>query len=109
MWNEPTATHLAQLPKLYDTESTPPVDKIIYLHFFIFGSDWFITEFDGDDIFYGYAILNGDLQNAEWGYISFNELKQINIDGVEIDCEINWKPRSFSKVIKNKGIDIHHR
>ena len=27
------------------------------LHFFIGGCDWYITEHDGDDLFWGYAIL----------------------------------------------------
>ena len=35
------------------------------------GCDWYITEFDGDDLFFGFAILNSDYEMAEWGYISF--------------------------------------
>ena len=51
------------------------MDKLIHLHFFIGGCDWYICEYDGDDLFWGYAYLN-DPQNAEWGYISFPELKE---------------------------------
>ena len=42
----------------------------------------------------------GDPQNAEWGYISFKELIEINIHGVEIDTDINWQPRPFSEIFK---------
>jgi len=103
MWNEPSKERLAKIPKLYETENVPIADKFIYLHFFIGGSDWYIAEYDGNDLLWGYAILNGDDINAEWGYISFSELKEIKIDGwLEIDCELeeHWKVRKASEVKK---------
>lgn len=102
MWNEPSKKRLAYIPRLYETESIPTKDKLIYLHFFIGGCDWFVAEYDGEDLFYGYAILNGDMENAEWGYISFKELKVINIGGVEIDCELAeyWQPTLVSAIPK---------
>ena len=48
-------------PSLYETEAIPIKDSIILLHFFIGGCNWYIAEYDGNDIFYGYAILNGNL------------------------------------------------
>ena len=36
--------------------------------------------------------MNSDYEMAEWGYINFSELKTISIDGMEIDCDINWTP-----------------
>jgi hypothetical protein len=44
MWNEPTKERLAKIPKLYETEDIPLQDKKIHLHFFIWGSDWYICE-----------------------------------------------------------------
>ena len=32
----------------------------LYLHFFIGGCDWYVAEYDGDDLFWGYVILNND-------------------------------------------------
>ena len=88
MWNEPTKERLSKIPKLYETEHVPLKEKLIYRHFFIGDSDWFICEFDGEDLMWGFCILGGDLINAEWGYVSFNELKTIKINGwLEIDCE----------------------
>ena len=103
MWNEPNQGKLAKIPRLYATENVPLQDKIIYLHFFIGACDWYISEFDGQDIFWGFAILGGDFQNAEWGYISFSELKEINVHGVEIDCDLYWQirpAREVDKIIK---------
>jgi len=93
MWNTPNKQRLDQIPRLYDTEETPLADKLIYLHFFIGSCDWYITEYDGEDIFFGYAMLGGDPVNAEWGYISFSELQNIKLGFVEIDCELEeyWK------------------
>jgi hypothetical protein len=105
MWNEPSQDRLARIPRLYETEPTPLNDKIIHLHFIIGGCDWFIVEHDGDDLFFGYAILNNDTNNAEWGYVSFSELKEISINGIEIDCELEefWPPTPVSQIPKIKA------
>lgn len=102
MWSVPSKQILSKIPRLYKTEKTPLEEKLIYLHFFIFGSDWYIAEYDGDDLFWGFSILNGDDQNAEWGYISFTEMKEIRISsaGIEIDCETNWKTRKAFEIKK---------
>ena len=78
MWNEPTPEQLAKIPKLYETEKLPLKDEPIYIHFFIGGCDWFISGYDGKDLFFGYAIIGNPIF-AEWGYVSFGELKQIRI------------------------------
>ncbi|MFC1878262.1 DUF2958 domain-containing protein [Thermodesulfobacteriota bacterium] len=100
MWNKPTKKQLDKIPRLYVTEDTPLKEKIVQMHFFILECDWFITEFDGEDIFFGYALLNGDQQNAEWGYISLKELQELSIKGIEIDREIHWKPKPAREIEK---------
>ena len=101
MWNEPATEKLATLPRLYATEQVPLEEKIIHLHFFIGGCDWYLAEYDGEDLFWGFANLN-DPQNAEWGYISFAELREIRIGGIEIDNDLHWKPKRFGD-IESKG------
>lgn len=94
MWNMPIKEELAEIPRLYETENTPLKDKIIYIHFFLGGCDWYIAEYDGEDLFWGYAILNGDTEMAEWGYISFMELKELVVPpGIEVDRDVYWEPR----------------
>lgn len=100
MWNEPTASQLARIPKLYGTEKTKPEDKLIYLHFFIGGCDWYIAEYDGENLLFGFAILNQDYQMAEWGDISFAELKSIKIGWLEIDNDLHWHPVPAGEVEK---------
>lgn len=107
MWNTPTEKDLARIPGLYKTEKVPLKDKLIYMHFFIMGSDWYIAEYNGDDLFWGFVILNQDYEMAEWGFISFDELKEIKIaPGIEIDCEINWqikKACEIEKITRSQG------
>ncbi len=74
-------------------------DKRNYLHCFIGRCHWFISEYDGEDLFFGYSILNNDGDMAEWGYISLEELKSIKIPpGFEIDCEIYDPPKKASEI-----------
>jgi len=93
MWNKPDKERLDQIPKLYETEKIPFKEKQIHLHFFIGDCDWYVCEFDGNDKFFGFVILNGDLEMAEWGYFYLSDLESTRIGiGLEIDCEIksNW-------------------
>ena len=103
MWNEPKKERLSKIPKLYETENVPLKDKLIYLHFFIGGCDWFVCEYDGNDLFFGFAILNNDYQMAEWGYVSFSELKSIKADRwLEVDCELEeiWQVKTALEIDK---------
>lgn len=102
MWNEPSKERLLKIPRLYETGNIPLKDKLIYLHFFIGGCDWYVAEFNRSDLFWGFAILNNDYEMAEWGYFSFREMKEINISGIEIDCESEdiWKICKASQIEK---------
>ena len=77
MWNTPSKKRLDKIPRLYEIERISLKDKIIHLHFFIGGCDWYIAEYDGGDIFFGFAILNNDEESAEWGYVCFQELRKL--------------------------------
>ncbi len=101
MWNEPTKEQLAKIPRLYETEDVSLREKQIYLHFFIGGCDWYAVEYDGEDLLWGYAILNGDLDMAEWGYFSLDELTRIKIPpGFEVDCEKFWQVKKAIEIQK---------
>ena len=56
------------------------------------GSDWYVTEYSPEEkVCFGFAILNGDIQNAEWGYISLQELEDVKIGFIEVDRDLHWK------------------
>lgn len=106
MWGEPTKEVLSKIPKLYKTETTLQ-EKLIMIHFFISGTDFYIAEYDGDDLFWGFTILNNDFEMAEWGYISFEELKSIKVGpGLEVEYDQHWKVRKacdVDKIVKAQG------
>lgn len=101
---------IQKMPHTYQTEKTPTDEKIVYLHYFFGGSDWYIVEKDkgsgGDKTQYqafGYAILNGDHEMAEWGYISIEELKSYKsknpwAGGIELD--FYFEPIPFGQLKK---------
>ena len=103
MWNPPSAELLNQIPRLYATEHVPLREKVIHLHFFFGGCDWYVSEFDGNDLFFGFAVLNDDLANAEWGYFTLSELKGINIHGLEIDLDTFWEPVPAGEIERIKN------
>lgn len=103
MWNEPTKERLSKIPRLYETEGIPVAEKRVHLHFFIGGCDWWVVEFDGEDTFFGFVNLGDDL-NAEWGYFSFRELREIRVSGFEVDCEKEEHKISRLGILNLKGV-----
>ncbi len=99
MWNEANEQELRKLPKLYETEPTPLQDKIVHMHFFVGGCDWYVVEYDlKKRIFFGFAILHGDLQDAEWGYFSLDELRKLKLGPFEVDRDLHWTPCKAEEV-----------
>ena len=99
MINEPSAKQLKGIPALYTTEAISTEDKVVYAHFRIFDSHWYIMEFDQVDSLFGYCILSGDLQNSEYGYVSMADLRQIKVLGqFEVEFDTYWEPKPAGEV-----------
>jgi len=98
MWNIPSEKQLQQIPHLNETENISIKEKMIHVHFFIGDCHWWVCEFDGNDQFFGFVVLNNDLWNSEWGYFSFEELKDIIIRGIEVDCDLHWEIKKASDI-----------
>ena len=101
MWAKPTKRDLQRMPKPYSTESVKLADKIIVGHFFVGSCDWYIAEYDPEtEIFFGYANLGND-DMSEWGYFSFEELKQLKVGGfAEVDFDKHWTKVKASELDK---------
>ena len=102
MWNEPSELELRALPAIGTNEEVDWKEVLIRMHFFLGGCDWYVAEYaPADRIFYGYAILNDDLDNAEWGYMSLDEMRDIRTrQGFEIDRDLHWQERKASEIEK---------
>jgi hypothetical protein len=61
------------------------------LHYFCGSTDIFICEFDGKDQMFGFSILHGDYEMAEFGYISLSEIKSI----APMNLDYYWEEQSI--------------
>ncbi|WP_319581981.1 DUF2958 domain-containing protein [uncultured Pseudodesulfovibrio sp.] len=93
---------IPRMPRLYETEDTPAEEKLIWIHFFMGESHWYAVEFDGKDTFSGYVILNGDKQNAEWGYFSLSELTELRVGLFVVCVEDGWRMREFAEIMAER-------
>lgn len=112
MWNSKAFDKAVKaLPALYGTEEIKAQDKIMGVHCFIGGSDWWFCEARVEEgLLYGFACLNEDWQNAEWGYSSIEELKsargnmeicgEVATGSVHIDFDLHWTPTRFADIPK---------
>jgi hypothetical protein len=95
--------NILSIPKPYETEDQGDAVSV-RLHYFNGGSDWYIIErdIDGDQIqCFGFACLNGDKQNAEFGYINIAELIKY---GVELD--LYYKPQTVEDIKRKYGKEL---
>jgi len=99
---------VAELQKTFDTmprvyeQGGKGDEAVAYLHYFIGGSDWWITERDitpGQYQAFGFVCLNGDKENAELGYINLHE---VTLVGAELD--FHFKPRRLAEIKKEVGL-----
>ncbi len=101
MWNKPTTEELAKIPTFYSTEEVPLKEKMIHMHFFIGGCDWYAAEYSPEEkCFFGFAILNNDYEMAEWGYFSLQELCDLKIKFLEVDRDLHFAPKKAVEIEK---------
>ena len=99
MINPPSQQQLDKMPSLYETENIPLEEKLVYFHFTIDKSHWWAMEWNRNDTFFGYVLLNGWLQDAELGYFSLSELQSINLGRwLEVQNDPTWIIRPVKDV-----------
>ena len=64
-----------KIPDINETDSM--VRHPLALHYFAGSCDWYVCEWDKEDTFFGYVILNNDIECSEWGYINRKELLEL--------------------------------
>ena len=73
---------LKHCPKIGTTDGAKEHPALF--HYFFGGTDYYVCEYNPENgLMFGYAILNNDLHNSEWGYFNVSELAQskfLNID-----------------------------
>lgn len=72
-------------PKINETDGLEE-HRIVLRYFHPSGTQSFVTEIGKDGNAFGFQCLNDDWENAEWGYLNIDELK--NIRGMEVDFHV---------------------
>lgn len=71
----PPAADSRRIPALYATDSTPLADKVLHLHYFTGGHDWYVAEVDpATGEAFGLVIVNGE---REWTYFRLGDLEAV--------------------------------
>lgn len=87
------------MPELYATDGLPYEQKIVALHYFIGGCDWWLIERDEDD-FFGLCRIH----EAEFGYCSIEELTHTLVGLAGIELDFHWTPRPMSEILREQGL-----
>jgi hypothetical protein len=94
---------ISKMPKLGETDGLKEHPAI--LHYFAGGTDIYICEYDGKDTMFGYSILNNDLDNSEFGYISLSELVNISV----LNLDYYFKDQSIEKALFKRNKEYFKR
>lgn len=93
------------IPVTYNTEEVETADKVLHLHYFGGGVDAWIVERDVGDTpdqdglgeqlqaFGKITVMGGGWRDAEWGYISIQELIE---NGIELD--FYWEAKTVKEM-----------
>ena len=93
---------LIDIPKLHKQDGKGQ-NAIVYLHYFVGGSDWFITEYDRENKeFFGYAILNGDVEMSEFGYMPTEFFKNADYGMKTPELDLYWKYKTLNEIFEKE-------
>lgn len=88
-----------QLQEIPARSKVPIGKAIIHAHYFMAGSDWYVIDWDKkENLFFGFVVLNGDLQNAELGYFSFAELDEFNRFPLLMNLDFHWNKITYHEL-----------
>lgn len=79
------AAAVEKAPKINETDGLEE-HRVVLRYFHPSGTQSFVTEIGKDGDAFGFQCLNDDWNNAEWGYLNLDELK--NIRGMEVDFHV---------------------
>ena len=100
MINRPTESELLQLAQIKIDKNTPLEERVIHMHFFLDGHDWYVSEYDPQRRhFFGYTIPNDEYHRARWYYFSFDELCRMRAKAnAEVIRNTDWIPKRAIEV-----------
>lgn len=103
-----TAELRTQLPPLYaNTHNVSAFDAIAHLKLFDPCGRYtlFVTEFDGEDLLFGYCLSPLGEDCDEWGYSSLAELSETrNAMGLGLERDLSFMPTPIRECLRQAGL-----
>jgi len=97
---------LYDIPKLYEQDGKG-LNAIVYLHYFVGGTDWYVTEYSKDDnTFFGYVILNSDTQSSSLGYIDISYITDNDYGLNSPELDLYWSYKTLNEIFEEKYPDL---
>ena len=102
------ANILKYMPRLYKQDGLGG-KAYAFLHYFMGGSDWYISEIEVENNkvvqAYGFTLLNGDAGGAEYGYIPIGSKQHfLDIDPM-LNLDLWFEPTQFIHIRSIKDLD----
>ena len=94
---EEMANRVENMPKTYETENVKTNDKIVHLHYFVGGADWYIVEKDmveDEPQYQAFGLANIGYGLSGLGYISINELTQ----DIGAELDLHFTPKTLAEI-----------
>ncbi|MFI1401089.1 DUF2958 domain-containing protein [Streptomyces sp. NPDC020681] len=93
----PSPAALAAVPPMYSTDGVKTAEKVVHLHYFVGGCDWFVTELDrASGTAFGWAQITEG--GGEWGLFSLPELERISVSVFVVERDLGWEPKPARQV-----------
>ena len=92
-----------KVPKLNETEDHGYQAEVVVKYFSPYtGYTFFVTEFDGDDVLFGYCLSPAGPDCDEWGYASLRELAGLVVYGTvpAIERDMHYGPKKVGEAIE---------
>ncbi|MEM8858904.1 MAG: DUF2958 domain-containing protein [Chloroflexota bacterium] len=92
------------IPKLYGTEHQKDFEKIVWVKLFTPRSDWtwYITEYDPNKQI-AFGLVDGF--EREWGYISIQEIDEMNADFCSVERDLHFDPITYGELVYEENGD----
>lgn len=100
MINRPKESELLKLSQIKINKNTPLEERVIYMHFFLDGHDWYLSEYDPlRRTFYGYIVPRDQYHKAGWDHFNIDELNQMrDHKNRRVTRNTDWIPIQAIKV-----------
>lgn len=102
-----TKENRKQLPPLYSQDGKG-FEATAFVKFFHPCSRYtlFVTEFDGEDTFFGYVVSPLGADCDELGYSSLTEITGVKVMGLGIERDLHFTPKPLKDALTEHGVKV---